>query len=375
MKSTIYRLSSLIVSAVLMLGLLLSPGCTLGNGSPTTTPPDGTVAPPTNTTTTLPPSTSVPPTSTKNYALLFEQVKASVVAVESRTATGTGWVFDASGIIITNFHVIEDSLNASGQMVFAPKITLTDGRIFTASKISGDLRTDLAVVYLANAQNLPVTARGNSAALHIGEPVAAIGHPLGEALSLKGGWVSALNAEIDFSDSPGLYGLIETDAAINPGNSGGPLVNMSGEIIGITSAKLVDVDVEGVGYAISINSALPIINELIKSGVIVRPRLGASPSQTLPSLVSVTIAIANRYGLKVNQGVMVAAITAGGPFEKAGVRAQDVITHFEGTKVNNVEQLLLLLYQKRPGDTVKFTIDRFGTVLDINVTLDLLTDS
>ena len=367
MKTFFYRLSSLILSAVLTLGLLFSSGCTLGNGNPTTTAPDGTVAPPTT-------NTTVPPASSKNYALLFEQVKPSVVAVESRFGTGTGWIYDSSGIIITNFHVIADSL-VSGQMVFAPRITLTDGRTFTASKISGDERTDLAVVYLANAQNLPVTPRGNSAALQIGEPVAAIGHPLGEALSLKGGWVSALNAEIDFFYTPGLYGLIETDAAINPGNSGGPLVNMSGEIIGITSAKLVDVDVEGVGYAISINSALPIISELIKSGVIVRPRLGASPTDTLPSLVSVNVAIANRYDLKVNQGVMIAAITAGGPFEKAGVRAQDVVTHFEGTKVNNVEQLLLLLYQKRPGDTVKFTIDRFGTALDINVTLDLLTDA
>ncbi len=373
MKSTIYRPLSLIVSAILAFSLVLSSGCTLGNGNPTTTSPDGTVTLPTGT--TVPTSTTTPPLSSNNYAVLFEKVKPSVVSVESRFGTGTGWIFDASGIIITNYHVIEDSLDASGQMVFAPKITLTDGRTFSASKISGDLRTDLAVVYLANAQNLPVTARGDSAALKIGEPVAAIGHPLGEALSLKGGWVSALNAEIDFFDTPGLYGLIETDAAINPGNSGGPLVNMSGEIIGITSAKLVDVDVEGVGYAISINSAMPIINELIKSGVIIRPRLGASPTNTLPSLVSVNIAIANRYGLKVNQGVMIAAITPSGPFEKAGVRAQDVVTHFEGTKVNNVEQLLLLLYQKRPGDTVKFTLDRFGTVLDVNVTLDLLTDS
>ena len=299
-----------------------------------------------------------------------------MVAIESRSGTGTGWIYDGSGIVITNNHVVEDSFDPNtGAMTFSPRVTLTDGRVFAATRVSRDPRTDLAVVFIGTNLNLPAIARGNSAALQVGEPVAAIGHPLGEALSLKGGWVSTLNAEIVFDDGNGLYGLIETDATINPGNSGGPLVNMAGEIVGITSAKLVDVEVEGVGYAISLKSALPIITELINNGVVTRPRLGASGIfGQLPALVTVNIATANLYGLKVNQGVLVPAITPGGPFEKAGVRAFDVVTHFEGARVNNVDELQTLLYQKRPGDTVKFTLNRDGVVVEVTVTLDLLVD-
>jgi serine protease Do len=341
----------------------------------TQTNPTSTVAPTTTPPATTPPAT-IPDTGTrlKNYAEVFEKVKPSVVAVESRTGTGTGWVYDSAGIIITNNHVVANSLDAAGAMIFAPRVTFTDGRIFTATRISTDPRTDLAVVFIGTNLNLPALTRGNSAALHVGEPVAAIGHPLGEPLGLKGGWVSTLNAEIVFDDLSGLYGLIETDATINPGNSGGPLVNMAGEIIGITSAKLVDVQVEGVGYAISLNSAQAIITELINNGKVTRPRIGASNSGSIPPLVTVNIATANLYGLKVNQGVMIADITPGGPLEKAGGRARDIITHFEGVKVNNVDELQIQLYQKRPGDPVNMTLNRAGTTVNVTLILDLLTD-
>jgi serine protease Do len=371
MKTLTYRLSSILIGTVLTLGLFFTSGCVGGGNPTTTTPPSGTVTP----ATTPPATTPATGTRLKNYNEVFEKVKPSVVAVESRTGTGTGWVYESTGIIITNNHVIADSLDAAGAMIFAPRVTFTDGMIFTATRISTDPRTDLAVVFIGTNLNLPALIRGDSAALQVGEPVAAIGHPLGEPLGLKGGWVSTLNAEIVFEFGDGLYGLIETDATINPGNSGGPLVNMAGEIIGITSAKLVDVQVEGVGYAISMKSAQAIINELIANGKVTRPRLGVTGSNQIPApLITVNVAIANLYGLKINQGVMVTDITPGGPFEKAGGRARDVITHFEGVKVNNVDELQIQLYQKRPGDTVNMTLNRAGTTVNVTLTLDLLTE-
>ena len=208
---------------------------------------------------------SVP--SPVNFVNAVKAVKPSVVAINvelvtrdifGRTvveqAAGSGWIIDSNGIIVTNNHVVEDATSIT--------VTLDDGRTFNAVAVRTYPANDLAVIKI-DATNLPAVKLGDASKLAVGEPVAAIGNALGMGISMTGGWISRLNTTVQFSDTESLTGLIETDAAINPGNSGGPLVNYQGEVIGITSAKIQEVGVEGIGYAISLYLALPIINNLI----------------------------------------------------------------------------------------------------------------
>ena len=193
-------------------------------------------------------------------------IKPSVVVIEAQIvvtifgrrvtqqSAGTGWIINSNGIIVTNNHVIDGASTI--------QITLADGRSFPSTAVQADSTTDLAVIKI-NAQGLPSAKIGNSDNLQVGQPVAAIGNALGLGINMTGGYVSRLDTSITFSDGTKLSGLIGTDTPINPGNSGGPLVNLVGEVVGITNAKLVETGVEGIGYAISINSALNTINALI----------------------------------------------------------------------------------------------------------------
>lgn len=202
-----------------------------------------------------------------NFTRATESVKPSVVVIETETvvtvfpgrrviqrAAGSGWVINRDGLIVTNDHVVADATNI--------KVTLADGRTFTSTAVRTNAATDLAVVKI-DAHDLPAAKIGDSSKLKVGQPVAAIGNALGLGINMTGGWVSRLNTSIAFSDGSRLSGLIGTDTAINPGNSGGPLVNLDGEVIGITNAKLVESGVESIGYAISINNAMETINSLI----------------------------------------------------------------------------------------------------------------
>ena len=176
----------------------------------------------------------------------------------TQEGAGSGWIIDESGIIVTNNHVIEGADSII--------ITLYDGSTFfiDPNTIVSDPASDLAVIRI-DADNLPVVTIGDSFELRVGDWVVAIGNPLGLGISAKEGIVSRLGVSLTV-DGQTLNDLIETSAAINPGNSGGPLVNMQGEVIGITSAKVSSVGVEGLGYAISIDEAMPIIEELITRG-------------------------------------------------------------------------------------------------------------
>jgi S1-C subfamily serine protease len=191
-----------------------------------------------------------------DFVAVVEKVGPSVVAIEAQSSRGTGWIIDSAGIIVTNNHVIENS-----ETVF---VYLYDGRSYEAEWIQADSVSDLAVIKI-NADNLQAAEIGNCTMLKIGEAVAAIGNALGFGISMKGGWVSGLDLSLDVDDLR-LSGLIETDAAVNPGNSGGPLVNMAGQVVGIISVKLISVDVEGIGYAITMISATPILENLVNYG-------------------------------------------------------------------------------------------------------------
>lgn len=176
----------------------------------------------------------------------------------TQEGAGSGWIIDESGIIVTNYHVIEGADSII--------VTLYDGRTFYVDPdtIETDPNEDLAVIEI-DAENLPAATTGDSSELRVGDWVVAIGNPLDLGISAKEGIVSRLDVSLTV-DGQLFDNLIETSAAINPGNSGGPLVNLQGEVIGITSAKVSDVGVEGLGYAISIDEAMPIIEELITSG-------------------------------------------------------------------------------------------------------------
>ena len=209
-----------------------------------------------------------------DFVSVIAKVKPSVVAINTEIITydifnraftqegaGSGWIIDEEGYIVTNNHVIEGAESIT--------VTLADGRTFLASIVGSDALTDLAVLKV-DETNLSAADIGDSSELRIGEWVLAIGNALGMGITAKEGIVSRLGVSITVSTGQTLSDLIETSAPINPGNSGGPLVNMAGEVIGITSVKLAAVEVEGLGYAISSNSASPIIEELVQKGYVVR---------------------------------------------------------------------------------------------------------
>ena len=205
-----------------------------------------------------PPSSMTETQTLPSIADVVEKVYPSVVTINTEVVTldifrtprtqkgaGSGWIIDQDGIIVTNNHVVEGAKKVT--------VKLSDGRTFEADtqKIYTDPLADLAVIKI-DATNLPAASVGDSTQLRVGDWVVAIGNPLGQGIRAKEGTVSGLKVSLDVDQGQTLGDLIETSAAINPGNSGGPLVSMRGEVIGITSAKIADVGVEGMGYAISI---------------------------------------------------------------------------------------------------------------------------
>ncbi len=252
---------------------------------------------------------------------------------------GSGWIIDSDGYIVTNNHVVQDADNVT--------ITLSDGRIFQAKMVNTDPLTDLAVVKI-DVQDLPVLAIGNSARLNVGDGVIAIGNALGQGISATSGIVSVVDVSLDASPGQTLLGLIQTDAAINPGNSGGPLVNMAGEVIGINSIKVSQVGVEGMGYAISMNEADPIINTLIDKGYIVRPWTGVGISE-------INEFVANIYNLPVNKGVFITSIVDGSPADKAGLKEGDIITRIDDKEITTSVGFFKVINSYEVGQKVNVT--------------------
>jgi serine protease Do len=348
----------LVISLALVLSLALGalPGClTISTPqtpstpvanptlSPTPTPinPIWTPPPAANQTTTLP-----------NIADVVTLVKPSVVAITTEVVgrsifgqytqetAGSGWILDKDGIIVTNNHVVADASTIT--------VTLDDGRTFTAdtNSVSTDALNDLAILKI-DAQNLPALKRGDTSGLRVGDWVIAIGNALGQGIRATEGIVSRQGVSIPVSQEQTLYDLIETSAAINPGNSGGPLVNLAGEVIGITSAKIAQVGVEGMGYAISIDTAIPIIQELVNRGYVLRPFLGVL------NLLTVDEAVASYFRLSVNKGVLIRGTVPDYPADQAGLKAGDVVVAIGGKEVSNVQELTQILYSSEIGQPLE----------------------
>ena len=355
---------------IITLALTLSTGCalsptdwfTLGfscSPPPTAEPAPPTSPPDTSGTSGINPEWAAPPEAGSaqrltDYTAVVAKVKPSVVAIVTESGEGSGWIIDEDGIIVTNAHVVLGANTIT--------ITLNDDRTLPVETWYTDSLTDLAVLEI-DAQNLPAADIGDSDNLLVGEQVAAIGNSLGMGISMKGGWISRLDVSIPASGGQTLTDLIETDAAINPGNSGGPLVNMAGEVIGITSVKISVVGVEGMGYAISINSALPTINQLIVNGYVARPYLGVSLSDVNPTIVW-------WYDLAVDKGAFITFVAPGSPADRAGLQAEDVIVSLDGKEISTADGLIKAIHSSQIGQEVEIVFWRGETENTTYATLD-----
>jgi len=355
----------LIACFVLILSLLLGTGCELLPNidvSPAPSPPPT----PTSTPSPVNPDWTLPATEgaaplLPSIAEVVARVKPSVVAINTEVVTydifnrprtqegaGSGWVIDEDGIIVTNNHVVEGVEGAESVTV-----TLADGKTYPAEAIRTDPLSDLAVVTI-NARNLPAANIGDPSQLRVGDWLVAIGNPLGLGISAKEGIVSRLGVSITVSSGQTLYELIETSAAINPGNSGGPLVNMAGEVIGITSVKIATIGVEGMGYAISINTAKSIIEHLIREGYVIRPWLGVV-------LRSVDQSVVFQYDLAVDKGAFITEVALGSPADEAGIEPGDVIVRLDDQEVATAQELVQAIHSSQIGQEVKITFWRGNT--------------
>lgn len=271
----------------------------------------------------------------------------------TETGTGTGFVASADGLIYTNAHVVGDAATVT--------VTLADGSTKDGTVVGTDATDDLAVVKV-DATGLTPLPIGQAQDVRVGDPVVAVGN----ALALPGGptatagIVSALNRSIDTNNGEHLARLIQTDAAINPGNSGGPLLNAAGAVIGINTAGANNA--ENVGFAISLDTALPILQELSTGQPHLKAFLGV---QT----VSLDAALAQRLGLAVGGGVYVEGVTAESAAEVAGIKPGDVIVSIDGTDVAAPGDIATAMSEHQPDDTVTVTVYRNGTTTDLSVVL------
>lgn len=378
MKRMKYILSILIISGIL---LALS-SCTLPSFSinirPTTQAPEQSAAPINSSPTPSPidsnfkmPTISVanPSVTLPDFVSVISSVKPSVVAINTKVTSlsifggtftqegaGSGWIIDSDGgYIVTNNHVVEGASDIT--------VTLEDGRNFSAETVRADSVSDLAVIKVNGTDLPPKLNVGDSSNLRVGDWVVAIGNSLGQGISATKGIVSALGVSVSADNGETLYDLIQTDAAINPGNSGGPLVNLAGEVMGINSIKVSQVGVEGMGYSISSQVAIPIIEELIANGYVTRPWLGVS-------LYTVDQTAIRQLKLSVDKGVLLRQVVTDGPAGKAGLIKYDVITKFGGKEVTTVEELVKEIRAHQVGDNVQVTYWRGSNESTISITLE-----
>jgi serine protease Do len=264
---------------------------------------------------------------------------------------GSGVIIDERCHVLTNNHVVEEARSL--------KITLTDGRVFNGIVKGTDEATDLAVVKLDSTETLSFATLGNSDNLKIGQIVIAIGNPFGltGGPTVTAGIVSSLNRKIQFDR--GILELIQTDAAINPGNSGGPLVDTNGQVIAINTAKMPYA--HGIGFAVPINIAKSIVNELIQNGrVINRPWIGIS-------YVKITRQLAQYYRLPTREDVLIANVEPHSPADYGGLRKGDIIEAIDGKRIDDTVEISLNLRKKNISDKIIMSINRYGQRFEVLV--------
>jgi S1-C subfamily serine protease len=318
-----------------------------------------------------------------------QQVGPAVVSVRTDQGLGSGVIYDPSGLILTNAHVVSGAQSIT--------IGLVDGRHFAGKVVGADTGFDVAVIKI-DGTNLPAAALGESGNLQVGDAVVAIGNPFGFDHTLTTGVVSALNRPV--SEGQGSYNqpMVQTDAAINPGNSGGPLLDINGQVIGITTlvAAPQGIPAQGLGFAVPVDTAKRIADQLVQSGKVThsgQPFLGVSlsdinrPDTTpgfpgQPSIPGLPGVPGGRRGQQpntqptpvpapsgVDHGALVGDVQAGSPAAAAGVQPGDVIVNIDGFDIYNPDELLQRLVLHKPGDQVAITVVRGGQNTNLNLTV------
>jgi len=375
------RIVSLFVVLILVFSMVLT-ACSSKQATATSTNTSPTAATAVTSTTTTPVTSTTPNASSGQSAsaaasagsqdlstaveAVAQKVLPSVVYISVRTVSptafgfgqvvqgvGSGVIFDPKGYILTNDHVVGDAQSIT--------VVLSDGRKFQAQLIGRSPQNDIAVIKI-DGTNLPVATLGDSDQLKIGQWVVAIGNALGleGGPTVTVGIVSALNRTLSAQETGGttMEHLIQTDAAINPGNSGGPLVDLNGNVIGINTAKIQSA--EGIGFAIAINQAKQIVQQLLS---------GTPQGYLGVAVVTVTPALAARYNLPVNQGVLIVDVSQGSPAAQSGLRPGDVVIQADGKNMTSASDLEQTIRSHKPGDKLTLTINRNGQQQTITATL------
>ena len=285
---------------------------------------------------------------------------------------GSGIAIDNQGHILTNYHVVDHARRL--------KVTLYDGRTFNAKVIGTDKLTDLAVLKIEHDSNnssnnnnnnnnpdnkaidsIPSAELGDSDNLKVGQIVIAVGNPFGltGGPTVTTGIISSLNRNIEFED--GVLELVQTDAAINPGNSGGPLVNTNGEVIAINTAKIPYA--HGIGFAVPVNTAKTILQQLIKNGKVTRPWLGITT-------IKITNRIARYYRLPTNEGALVVKVEEYSPASDSGIRPGDIIEEIDEKRIEEITELSSRIKHKNVNEQTLLSVNRYGRRFTISVTLE-----
>ena len=260
---------------------------------------------------------------------------------------GSGFIIDKEGYIVTNNHVVENADKI--------EVLLKDEKKFDAKIVGRDVNTDLALIKIESGRNLPVLKFGDSDAIKVGQWVVAIGNPFGLEHTITAGIISAKGRVI----GSGPYDdFLQTDASINPGNSGGPLINMKGEVVGINTAIIAGG--RGIGFAIPVNLAKGIIDQLKNSGEVTRGWLGVG-------IQDISDEVAEYYGIEEKIGVLVTEVFPGDPADKAGIKTKDIILSVNGKKVSTARELTGVIADTGVGDAVRIKVLRNGTTKTFKV--------
>ena len=275
----------------------------------------------------------------QNVIRVAREISPAVVSVSTQTGSGSGVVVRDDGIIITNNHVVGSSR--------AVIVGLADGRRIEGQVLGSDPSVDIAVVRV-RADELPTAPIGDSDDLAVGQLAIAIGNPLGLERTVTTGVVSAVNRSAAVA---GLYDLVQTDAAINPGNSGGPLLDSRGRVIGINTVVLGGANVTGLGFAVPINLARDVADQILTTGRVVRAVIGIYPRD-------IDASISSQFRLPVDRGVIITGVEPDSPAAAAGLRPADILVRIDDVTIDNSGDLRRFLREHRPGDTVRLTIVR-----------------
>ena len=275
--------------------------------------------------------------------------------VQEQTSKGSGVIISQEGYIVTNYHVVKSYIEGTNSQL---EVYLADGRSAAASYVGGDEQNDLAVIKIG-LQDLPVAQVGSSSDLRAGEFAMAIGSPLGMEGSVTVGVISGIDRKVAAENVA--ESLIQTDAAINPGNSGGALVDGQGKVIGINTIKIAATDVEGIGFAIPIESVMPIVESIMLHGYV----------QGRPATGIVGTGISNLTALfnNVPQGLLVTEVSPGSAADVAGIRQNDIILQLGGTDVLSMGDINQVLKQYKVGDVVEIEFYRGGSIYTATLTL------